>query len=97
MDYVKNGKMTGGFALVAWPAQYDATGIMTFVVAADGTVFEKDLGPDTATAVKSLTRYDPDPLRRAGSLAATGIWGASVSHSPVSSRLGIKCRALRFS
>ena len=61
MDYVKNGAMTGGFALVAWPAQYDATGIMTFVVAADGTVLEKDLGPDTATAVKAITRYDPDP------------------------------------
>ena len=61
MDYVKNGAMTGGFALVAWPAQYDATGIMTFIVAADGTVLEKDLGADTASAVKGLTRYDPDP------------------------------------
>jgi hypothetical protein len=61
MDYVKNGAMTGGFALVAWPAQYDGTGIMTFIVAADGTVLEKDLGADTASAVKGLTRYDPDP------------------------------------
>ena len=43
-DYVSNGEMSGGFALVAWPAQYDATGIMTFIVNGDGTVLEKDLG-----------------------------------------------------
>ena len=59
-DYVVNGEMSGGFALVAWPARYDATGIMTFVVNQDGVVREKDLGPDTDTAVRSLTLYDPD-------------------------------------
>jgi hypothetical protein len=59
-EYVVNGEMSGGFALVAWPAQYDATGIMTFVVNGDGVVFEKDLGPDTATAVARITRFDPD-------------------------------------
>jgi hypothetical protein len=60
MDYVKDGAMAGGFALVAWPAQYDATGIMTFIVSADGIVFEKDLGPDTPASAAAITRYDPD-------------------------------------
>ena len=45
-DYVVDGKMSGGFALVAWPAQYDVTGVMTFVVNQDGIVREKDLGPE---------------------------------------------------
>jgi hypothetical protein len=58
--YVVNGEMTGGFALVAWPAQYDATGVMTFIVNQDGVVYQKDLGPETATRAPSLTRYDPD-------------------------------------
>jgi DUF2950 family protein len=59
-DYVTNGVMSGGFALVAWPAQYDATGVMTFIVNQDGSVREKDLGPGTEAAVKAMTRYDPD-------------------------------------
>ena len=59
-EYVVGGEMTGGFALVAWPAQYDVTGVMTFVVGPDGIVFEKDLGSDTAAAAKATTRYDPD-------------------------------------
>jgi hypothetical protein len=59
-DYLAKGELSGGFALVAWPAQYDATGIMTFMVGTDGTVLEKDLGPDTRTAAAALTRYDPD-------------------------------------
>jgi DUF2950 family protein len=59
-NYVVNGEMSGGFALVAWPAQYDATGIMTFMVNQDGVVYEKDLGPDTATAVTKITSFDPD-------------------------------------
>ena len=42
-----DGRMSGGFALVAWPAQYDSTGVMTFIVNPDGVVREKDLGPDT--------------------------------------------------
>jgi len=65
LDYVVNGKMSGGFALVAWPAQYDATGVMTFIVNRDGIVYEKDLGPDTSATVTSLTRYDPDATWRA--------------------------------
>jgi hypothetical protein len=58
--YIVDGEMSGGFALVAWPAQYDATGIMTFMVNQDGVVFEKNLGPDTAAAVARITRFDPD-------------------------------------
>src|SRR5215217_1502360 len=51
-SYLVGGEMTGGFALVAWPAEYDATGVMTFIVGADGTVHQKDLGPDTPAAVR---------------------------------------------
>ena len=64
-DYVVSGEMSGGFALVAWPVFYDASGVMTFIVNQDGIVYEKDLGPETATAVKAITRYDPDPTWRA--------------------------------
>jgi hypothetical protein len=63
-DYVVKGEMSGGFALVAWPVHYDASGIMTFVVNQDGVAYEKDLGPETETAVKSITRYDPDDTWR---------------------------------
>jgi DUF2950 family protein len=59
-DYVAAGGMPGGFALVAWPVYYDASGIMTFVVGPDGIVHEKDLGPETTAAVARITRYDPD-------------------------------------
>ena len=54
-----NGLMTGGFALVAWPAQYDNSGVMTFVVNQDGVVYEKDLGPETEATVRAMTAYDP--------------------------------------
>ena len=59
-DYVVNGELSGGFALVAWPAQYDVTGIMTFLVNQDGVVREKDLGAETDAAIRALTVYDPD-------------------------------------
>ena len=59
-DYIVNGVMSKGFALVAWPAKYDATGVMTFLVNQDGTVREKDMGPDTESAVKAMTTYNPD-------------------------------------
>lgn len=59
-DYVAQGRMIGGFALVAWPASYGNSGVMTFIVNHDGVVFEKDLGPDTAVAVKKVTRFNPD-------------------------------------
>jgi hypothetical protein len=59
-DYIVNGQMSGGFALVAWPAEYDASGVMTFIVNADNDVHEKDLGPETDAAARAMTTYDPD-------------------------------------
>jgi hypothetical protein len=59
-SYLAQGKMIGGFALVAWPASYGNSGVMTFIVNHEGVVYERDLGPDTATAVKKITRFDPD-------------------------------------
>jgi hypothetical protein len=59
-QYVLKGVMSGGFALVAWPAQYDATGVTTFVVNRDGIVYEKDLGPGTDAAARKMTAYNPD-------------------------------------
>ena len=56
--------MTGGFALVAWPVHYDASGVMTFIVNQDGVAYEKDLGPETPAAVEKITRYDPDAAWR---------------------------------
>jgi len=59
-DYVVRGKMIGGFALVAYPAEYGNSGIMTFMVNQDGVVFEKDLGRDTAARARAITKFDPD-------------------------------------
>jgi len=59
-DYFKDGLLTEGFALVAWPADYGSSGVMTFIVNEDGVVFQKDLGEDTATAVESIQVFDPD-------------------------------------
>jgi DUF2950 family protein len=59
-DYMANGEMTGGFALIAWPAQYDFTGVMTFIVGVDGIVRQKDLGPDTDAVARAVSVYDPD-------------------------------------
>jgi hypothetical protein len=63
-DYVVQGRMMGGFALVAWPASYGNSGVMTFIVNHEGVVYEKDLGPDTAAAVKKITRFNPDKTWR---------------------------------
>jgi hypothetical protein len=59
-DYVRGGDLADGFALVAWPAQYDVTGVMTFVINHDAALYEKNLGPDTGRAVEAMTAYDPD-------------------------------------
>jgi len=58
--FVADGRMSGGFALVAWPAQYDSTGVMTFVVNGDGIVHEKNLGAGSDAVAKAMTLYDPD-------------------------------------
>lgn len=60
MSYIVKGKMIGGFALVAYPADYGNSGVMTFIVSHAGTVYQKDLGEDTAARVKSMTSFDPD-------------------------------------
>jgi hypothetical protein len=59
-SYVAHGRMIGGFAMVAWPASYDNSGIFTFIVNHDGVVYQKDLGPQTATVVQKITRFNPD-------------------------------------
>lgn len=59
-DYFKDGLLTEGFALVAWPADYGSSGVQTFICNQDGIVFQKDLGEDTATAVEAIQSFDPD-------------------------------------
>jgi Protein of unknown function (DUF2950) len=60
LDYVVNGKMLGGFALVAYPAEYRNSGVMTFIVNHEGVVFQKDLGPPTAELAERMTAFNPD-------------------------------------
>ena len=60
MSYEADGKMTKGFAFVAYPAVYRDSGVMTFIVGQDGVVYQKDLGKPTAARVKSMKDYDPD-------------------------------------
>jgi hypothetical protein len=59
--YIVNGKMIAGFAMVAFPAQYDVSGVMTFIVNHDGIVYQKDLGPHTAEIAEKMTLFNPDP------------------------------------
>jgi hypothetical protein len=60
LNYISGGRMTRGFALIAWPASYGASGIMTFIVNQDGIVFQKDLGPNTAKLAAATKLFDPD-------------------------------------
>jgi hypothetical protein len=60
MDYVVRGRMIGGFALVAYPAEYRNSGVMTFLVNHQGNVYEKDLGPNTARVAAGMTAFNPD-------------------------------------
>ncbi len=60
VDYVAHGKMIGGFALVAYPAEYGNSGVMTFIVNYAGTVFQKDLGERTAKLAERMTSFNPD-------------------------------------
>ena len=59
VDYVVKGKMIGGFALVAWPADYAVSGVKTFIVNHMGAVYEKDLGPATATLARQMPAFNP--------------------------------------
>jgi len=61
MDFVVGGVMIGGFALVAAPAEYEVTGVKSFIVSHDGVVYENDLGPTTLDQFRAMTRYSPDP------------------------------------
>ena len=60
LEYVVRGKMIGGFALVAYPAEYKNSGVMTFIVNHAGDVFQKNLGPDTAKLAERMSSYNPD-------------------------------------
>lgn len=66
--------MIGGFALVAWPAQYRVTGVKTFIVSHDGVVYQKDLGEDVTEMVRCMERFNPDetwtPVEDAGTQGA---------------------------
>lgn len=75
LDYVINGIMIGGFALVAVPAEYRVTGVKTFIVSYDGVVYEKDLGPDSLNIAKNMERYNPDESWH----ATNDEWPANVS------------------
>jgi len=59
-SYIVDGKMTGGFAILATPVKYGETGIMTFMMGPQGFVYERDLGPDTAKIAGSIQQYNPD-------------------------------------
>ncbi len=59
-DYVVNGKMIGGFGMVAYPANYGVSGVMTFIVNHEGVVYEKNLGKDTAKIARAIKLFDPD-------------------------------------
>jgi len=60
-DYIVGGRMIGGFGLVAWPARYGDSGVVTFMVNHDSVVYQKNLGPQTATIAPVISRFDPDP------------------------------------
>lgn len=60
LEYIVHGKMIGGFALVAYPAEYRNSGVMTFIVSHTGTVYQKDLGPATSKLAERMTAYNPD-------------------------------------
>jgi hypothetical protein len=59
-DYMAKGKLIGGFAMVAYPAEYGVSGVMTFLVNHDGVVYQKDLGPKTAAEAEKIAKFNPD-------------------------------------
>ena len=59
-NYIADGKMTGGFAFIAYPAEYRSSGVMTFIVDKSGKIFEKDLGPRTTKLANTTITFDPD-------------------------------------
>lgn len=71
-DYIVRGKMIGGFALVAWPAEYGNSGIATFMINHDGVVFEKDLGRDTSKIAGGMSAFNPDETWKMVDLGMAG-------------------------
>lgn len=59
-DYIINGNMIGGFAMIAWPAEYGSSGIMSFIVNQNGRVYQKDFGDETDAGAAAIQDYDPD-------------------------------------
>ena len=59
-SYLNNGRMTAGYAFLAWPAEYRNSGVMTFLIGRDGVVYQKDLGEKTNELARAVTAYDPD-------------------------------------
>ena len=59
-NYIVNGRMVGGFGLVAWPLRYGVSGVMTFICSHNGVVYQKNLGPNTEAVASKMTRYNPD-------------------------------------
>ena len=76
-DYVVDGRMTGGFAVIAYPARYADSGVMTFLVNQDGQIYQKDLGPETDQIASAVTAYNPDAT---WSRVETGLQRASRRH-----------------
>ncbi|MBS0189456.1 MAG: DUF2950 domain-containing protein [Planctomycetes bacterium] len=60
MSYLEDGRLVHGFAVVAYPAEYGRSGIMTFMIAKQGVVYQRDLGPNTAAVARSMTEFNPD-------------------------------------
>jgi len=61
-NYVVDGRLSGGFALIAFPAQYGSTGVMTFIVNKDGVIYQQDLGEHTVDLALKIVAYNPDNL-----------------------------------
>jgi hypothetical protein len=59
-DYIVDGNMTSGFAILAYPAQYSVSGVMSFLINQEGTIFEKDLGDKTANVANVISEFNPD-------------------------------------
>jgi hypothetical protein len=68
-DYLVKGHLIGGFAIVAYPAQYGNSGIMTFMTNQDGVLYQRDLGPDTEKVAQTITSFDPGPEWKATSIS----------------------------
>ena len=73
LDYREGGKLTRGFALVAYPANYGTSGVMTFIVNQAGVILERDLGKNTARTASKMTRFDPDPSWKPVEQPAAGL------------------------